>query len=222
MSAEPIDTAVSPNEGTGAGMIAFLDHLIKRNEVPKETGVALRTGCRRVLEVEDDPGAVDIQALDVDGILQRYRNKYRGEVAERTLNNYDQRFRSTVEMYRKWLVDDPSWRPRSRSGSNKSAATPATKATNRTRAPRSGHVEEATLGHKEPEAQLPRSEVPRQGMITYPFPIRPGVQGSITLPDDLTPREAKRISAFITTLAFEEDEPQPVERLAITAGSAQG
>ena len=43
------------------------------------------------------------------------------------------------------------------------------------------------------------------GLITYPFPIRSGIQGKITLPEDLTSREADRINAFIKTLAVEGD-----------------
>jgi len=56
-------------------------------------------------------------------------------------------------------------------------------------------------------------------MITYPFPIRPGLRGSIQLPEDLTAREASRIAAFIATLAVEE-EPEPVAPLAIESRNA--
>jgi hypothetical protein len=39
------------------------------------------------------------------------------------------------------------------------------------------------------------------------------MQGSITLPEDLNAREARRIGAFVATLALEEEAP----RLAIEA-----
>jgi hypothetical protein len=45
-------------------------------------------------------------------------------------------------------------------------------------------------------------------MITYPIVIRPGVHGKITLPEDLTPREARRIAAIIPTLALDESGDQ--------------
>jgi hypothetical protein len=46
----------------------------------------------------------------------------------------------------------------------------------------------------------------RPSMITYPFPIRPGLQGTITLPENLSQREAKRIFAFVAALVSEEEE----------------
>jgi hypothetical protein len=45
-------------------------------------------------------------------------------------------------------------------------------------------------------------------MITYPFPIRPGMQGKITLPEDLTRREVQRIAAFVGTLATDDGSPE--------------
>jgi hypothetical protein len=51
-------------------------------------------------------------------------------------------------------------------------------------------------------------------MIKYPFPIRPGLQGTITLPEDLSMREAKRIAAFVSTLAI-EDEPAAEQMRAL-------
>jgi hypothetical protein len=54
-------------------------------------------------------------------------------------------------------------------------------------------------------------------LIKYPFPIRPGVQGFIQLPEDLNMREAKRIAAFVSTLAIEDEQGAEPLR-AITAG----
>lgn len=50
-------------------------------------------------------------------------------------------------------------------------------------------------------------------MITYPLPIRRGVQGRLVLPEDLSKKEAQRIANFVAALAFDE-------RLAITAGES--
>ena len=49
--------------------------------------------------------------------------------------------------------------------------------------------------------------------ITYPFPLRPGLVVSVTLPADMTKHEAGRLGAFLESLAL---EPQ----LALPAGRA--
>jgi len=51
----------------------------------------------------------------------------------------------------------------------------------------------------------------RSPLIEYPFPLRPGVRALITLPEDLTEAEAKRLAKFVETLAV------PDQR-AITTG----
>ena len=63
-----------------------------------------------------------------------------------------------------------------------------------------------------PVEKAPTVEQHQPGMIKYPFPIRPGLQGTVTLPEDLTIREARRVAAFVATLAL-EDEPEPMRAL---------
>jgi hypothetical protein len=196
-----MEESANPGSGTGAGMIAFLNFLIRKNEMVEATAVALRTGCRKVLDTEDDWANVDIRTLDVDGLITRFRNRSRGDLADRSVSNYEQRFRSTVEMYRKWLDDDPTWRPSTRTRSTTAGAK-------RTASTSTNPPAVAPAGEPTPETL---AAPPAAGMVTYPLPIRPGLQGRLVLPDDLTAKEAKRIANFVSALAFDE-------QLAITAG----
>lgn len=198
-----MEESASPSAGTGAGMIAFLNFLIRKNEMVEATAVALRTGCRKVLDTEDDWANTDIRTLDVDGLITRFRNKSRGDLADRSVSNYEQRFRSTVEMYRKWLEDDPTWRPSARTRSTAAAVKRSSAGSNGSKQA----AEKVPTPELAPDAVAP----PVAGMVTYPLPIRPGVQGRLVLPEDLTAKEAKRIANFVSALAFDE-------QLAITSG----
>jgi hypothetical protein len=200
--------AADPNSGTGGGMLAFLDYVIRKNEMVEATAAALRTGCKKVLEVEDNWQNLDLRNLDTDQMLVRFRNKYRAELRERSLYNYEQRFRQTVEMYFKWLDNDPSWRPavrasRSANGAKKAAAMPVA----------ASPSEGGSALPVEVPAPTVAASAPGVSMVAYPLPIRPGVQGRLVLPEDLTKREAQRIGAFVSALAFDE-------RLAITSGTS--
>lgn len=189
-------------------MIAWLNWTISSNELLEATASALRTGCQKVLDVENDPAQLDIRTADLDTIIYRFRNKHRGTMKDQTIDTYEQRFRQTVEMYSKWLNDDNSWRPATRKRSSSAAKKTDSK---RTEAPKA----QATT--PEPMRVVEESSGPK--LIQYPFPIRPGLQGMISLPEDLTTREAQRIANFVASLAF-EDEAQPTSRapLAITSG----
>lgn len=201
--AQTEEQGASPGDGTAAGMIAWLGWVIDKNEMVDSTASALRTGCQKVLAVEDDWGLVDVRTMDVDAIVNRFRNKHRGDMKTSTLDAYEQRLRQSVDMYVKWLNDDPTWKPAQRRRTPKAAPSNGGSHTVST-APK-----KALPPHQEP----PKVDLPPQpGMITYPFPIRPGMQGRIMLPEDLTMREAKRIAAFVSTLAF-EDEPDPPKAL---------
>ena len=94
----------------------------------------------------------------------------------RTLEQYEQRFRQSVDMYLKWLDNDPTWKPAQRKRVSNGSGSKAGK--------------EATRVTSAPVEKAPTVEQHQPGMIKYPFPIRPGLQGTVTLPEDLTIREA--------------------------------
>lgn len=193
MSSTSEGTGPVAQEGTGAGLIAFLNWTIDKSELVDATASALRTGCQKVLSIEDDPNGLDLRSADISAIISRFRNKHRLDMKPRTLEQYEQRFRQSVEMYLKWLDDDPTWKPTQRKRVSNGSGSKLSK--------------DATRATSAPAESMPTIEQPQPGMIKYPFPIRPGLQGTITLPEDLSVREAKRIAAFVSTLAL-EDAPE--------------
>lgn len=197
MSTMAEGTTPSVTNGSGAGLIGFLNWTIQKSELVDATASALRTGCLKVLAVEDNWEDIDLRTANLDNIISRFKNKHRMDMKDRTREQYEQRLRQSVEMYLKWLDDDPTWKPAQR---KKASLNGGTVTQNAAVAPVPAEV----------RAEMPsRQEPPKPGMIVYPFPIRPGLRGKIELPENLTMKEAKRIAAFISTLAV-EDEPEPL------------
>jgi hypothetical protein len=193
-------------------MIAFINWAIKKNEILENSGVALRTGARRVLETDESLFDTDMRTLDVEDVIRRFRNKQRGgDFKEASVDDYARRFKQSVEMYVKWLSDDASWRP------------PARKAAPAKAQPKNGGQSKAAQPAASAQAVVPSQPTPATGvtpvtpvgveMVKYPFLVRPGVRVHVELPADLTAKEADRVAKFVASLAFEE-------RLAITAGPA--
>lgn len=197
MTAQVEAMAVGPGDGSITAMFKWIQWTIDTHELVEATAVSLRTACVKVLDVVPDHG-VQVSDLDTEDVARKFHIKHRGTMKDATLATYEQRFRTVVDMYTKWLAKDDSWRPATR-----------TRATARKAAlPRPADSTQST-SPAEQQAQLAPTQ---SGMITYPFPIRPGMQGQIMLPEDLSMREAKRIAAFVSTLAF-EDEPEPMRAL---------
>lgn len=189
------------DSGTGAGLLYFLDLMIKRNEVNKSTGGALRTASRKYLELEDDPDGVDLRGIDHESMNRRFVNRHRVELNEKSLDTYAHRFRHAREMYLNFL-DGKEWNIIKRRVAGAKTRTNGTKPTTKT--------ETSPVD----ESRTDTAASPSPGMTTFPIPLRPGVMGKLILPDDLTQKEAKKVMAIVTALAVEE---QP----AITPGSPQ-
>ncbi len=204
---EPTSESVA-GTGTGAGLIAFLDHAIEKSELPGASGVALRVGARRVLETDESLFEADMRKLDVDDVIRRFHNKHRGgKLSDGSREDYARRFRQSLEMYTKWLADDPSWRPAARKATPRAKATSGNGGQAKAARP-TATVPAQTSAVDEAGAEHTRSPVE---MVRYPFLVRPGVRVHVELPADLTAKEAERVAKFVASLAFDE-------RLAITAG----
>lgn len=200
---EGLGDAVDPNEGTGRAMVAFLDMAIRKNDIVEATGSALRTGVRKVLETDEALETQRIADYDIDDVMHRFHIKNRASMKDVSMRHYEQRFRSVVDMYAKWLAGDNDWRPRARTAPGSAKRRTAT----------SDGVLPTTAGKTADEDadRTSQESVPDPGMVTYPYPVRPGILAQLKLPEDLTSREAERIARFVASLAFEE-------RLALTAG----
>lgn len=204
MSQPSSEEAELLTSGTAAGLYKFLDVAIKRGDISQATGIALRTGSRKILDLEENDQA-DLRTLDQDDLLRRFHIKSKIDLNDKSRATYEGRFRKAVEMYLKYLDDDPTWKP-----------APPKPRTNTPKAANSTN-KAATTG-KTPEPPLPMNggaagpiTPPTVGMVDFPIPLRPGVYGKLVLPEDLTQKEAKKVVAIVTALATEE-------RLAITAG----
>lgn len=176
--AMPQHDPVDLNSGKPVGLFIFLALAVQRGDIPQAQGTNLRTGARKVLEVEEN-GNVDLRAADLDDLVRRFHIKSKVDLKDESRTTYEKRFRSAVEMYTKYLADDPSWKP---SASKRSGSSP--KRTRPTVVP-------------EPTMASVTTMPVTSSMTDIPIPLRSGVVARLSLPADLTDREAKRIAKIV-------------------------
>jgi hypothetical protein len=186
------------SDATAAGLLLFLDWTLERGELNAATASSMRSACRRVLDAEGDPGTIDLRATDIEDVLHRFMNRHRSDFKTDSLQAYSARFRKAVHMYLTYL-DGGSWRP-SRARSAATSRLPATKSDGADRA-----KSETSEGRLVQPGVAP-APAPTTAMITYPLPIRPGVRGQLSIPEDLTVAEARRIQNLIGALAMGDEE----------------
>jgi len=173
-------------ETTGRALVDHWNWAAGKGLMNKNTAGALRAACSQVLAVDEDWENLDVSDLDVEGILARFTNLRAKDFKPASLETYRKRFRLARDTFIEYTRDPGAWKPRMMERS------PAQEKTN-------GN------GATEPTTRAVRHEMSSSGMVEYPFPIRDGQNARLVLPRDLKRAEAKRLAAFINTLATDFD-----------------
>ncbi len=202
------DINFSPT-ATGAGLVAFLDYAIQKGYLKTATGQAMKTAVKEVLsatEGADGWETVDLTTLDEDDVLRRFETLRAMKFSAGSLHTYKGRYSRAAAMFDEFRASPATWRPsvKQRSRTKGTSSTLAGPSPPEARA--EGHAGSS------PSADPPTPH-PGHGsaIITYPFPLRHGVLASLELPPDLTRREARRLTAFIESLAIEDEATVPGE-----------
>lgn len=152
-----------------------------------------------MLSIDDDWESTDLRTLNVEEHLRRFENLRKHEVSPRSLALYGQRFSRARELYLSYLDDPKGFQAPKRGTSSRKKATG------------DGRVAAAAIGPSGTQVNVPANQPPPdppKNLVSYPFPIRPGMLAQISLPADLTKAEAKRLAAFVESLALDEPQPQ--------------
>lgn len=170
--------------GTLAGLIMFLTLAEQRGDLPKSVTNNLRGAVRKVFEVVHLDDDQDLRTVDQDEVFGRFHTLAKVSLRDDTRQTYEKRTRDALDRYRKFLADDSSW-----------------KATTTPKKPKSSTTPKRTGPTAVPDAEPGMATVtPMPGsnnMLTIPVPLRRGVVAHLSLPADLTDREAKRIAKIV-------------------------
>ncbi|MFT4219134.1 MAG: hypothetical protein QM611_01250 [Microbacterium sp.] len=186
-------------DGTVEGMQAFLDWAREKGEMNASTAQALKSTVGKVVEVADDGTAAVVANLDVENLLSRWETKNKTKYKVDTLNTYKVRFRQAVALYGAWLANDPDWKSASKTANSDVPNVPRQRSSpaSSKKTPRPS----ASRAQEPPSAEPPVQTVGTR-LVSYDLPLRPDLLVRLNLPVDLTPEDASRISAFVSSLAF--------------------
>ncbi len=187
------------HDGTGAGLLLFLEWAGGKGELNPVTVKALLSAVRAMLSLEAEPGLVDIRSLEVDRLMDRFETLNRTKYSTGSMGAYKSRFRQSVAMYLAWLAKDPLWKSTGKANRGGSPQRrPARPTTFKT-------ADSAGGASEQPDNASQGSQVPR--LVAYDMPLRPDMIVRLTLPFDLTQSDAERVAAFVRSLAFTSPPP---------------
>jgi len=218
---EMLDESGIITSRSGAGLMKFFDVKVRRHELPDSVASPLRTASKRVLDVEENPDAVDLATINTDRLVARFRIKNCAALTDQSLQAYETRFRRALTMYFRWLDNDPDWvgkvhQSSGANGASKTGKVTRTAVTGRyvggkNARPAAGEqppvdsaqddivVDEATAADGPPHPELFDYQVAL---------VDSNVIAILRLPRTYTPGDAARMAALINALAV-PNAPSP-------------
>lgn len=169
-------------ETTGKALVDHWRWAVDKGLMNENTASALRVACTQVMSILEDWESVDINKLDINDIINRFKNLKAREIRPQTLDSYGRRFLRAVRLFQDFNNDSSSWpKSKTRLRSNKS---------------------ETNLQNPVDIAGY------TNGLVSYPFPLRRDTIAVLSLPNNLTSAEVKRLNTFMQALVvdFGDDE----------------
>ena len=141
----------------------------------------------KILESEEER---DVRKIDVGLAIRRYNNRNPGKLSPRSLKEYRRRIESLIREFQKYHEDPTSYS--GIGGGNASGEVVKRKR----RTPKNSEPP-ATPAERPHDS----SPTPPRGGLSLDFPLRDDFLAQIVVPRDLRTTEARRLCAFVMTLA---------------------
>jgi hypothetical protein len=168
--------------------IRFWDYVSGRGLMKINTARSLAASSRQVLSVEKRWEELDITSLDVDGLIDRFKNLRARDYKPETLNIYGRRFRRALGLYLEYLEDPSGWKPVAQRGGGRELKQGA-----------------ETGSMKMGAAFEPRFMDSSSKLMSYPFPLREDCIVHLRLPGDLSAKDVTRLTSFLEALVIDRD-----------------
>ena len=186
-----------------AALARFIEFVVDKNLVHPSTAQGWRVATSKVLEGLPEDASTDVRQLDVEAVFRAFLNRNPGRLSPASVGEYRRRVGRAIEEFVRWVEDPgaygfrgapraPRREARSRAGANGPPAGVAT----------SPDVPAAPHTMTSPSSAGPDG-------IALHYPLRADTLAQVVVPRDLTVEEARRMGAFLLTLAV-DFRPSPI------------
>ena len=160
----------------------FIDFVVDKGLVNASTAQGWRVATGKVLEELSEEERADVRRIDVDAVFRAFLNRNPGRLSPVSVGEYRRRVGRAIEEFVKWVENPGGYGARSGAWQARLDSRPRLRAAPPIR-----------------ERERP-AEMSAEG-IALSYPLRPGFLAQVVIPRDLTVDEARRMGAFLLTLA---------------------
>ena len=181
-----------------AALARFIEFVVDKGLVHPATAQGWRVATSKVLEEVPQEGADDVRRIDVETVFRAFLNRNPERLSPASVGEYRRRVSRAIEEFVRWVEDPGSYafRPAGR----------AARVEMRSRTPHAASAERAPV---ERPARAPALLAAGDPGISLEYPLRPDLLAQVVVPRDLTVEEARRMGAFLVTLAVDFRPPVP-------------
>lgn len=179
-----------------AAVFRYLDNVTRQGILNVNTSGGLRAAATKLLE--DLADEEDVRNVDVEGMAIRYHNKHPGDLSTDSLRVYKKRVARLLKDFSQYTSDPLTFKPKARSLSKSAAEKPTVRAGN-SKIEKTAESESNTAA----SSQTSGNAVATKSLLSLPYPLREDFVAQVVIPRNITSEEAKRLCAFITTLAID-------------------
>jgi hypothetical protein len=193
---------MSMGDGKASNLIDYLDNLIDKGKATKGAIDPIRVAFRRVLQVVegDNWENIEVKDIDIKDYMARFSNLTMGKYSPDSLTTYKSRITRGINWYIKFL-QIPGWTPDLQKRNPPTRIQPPqSKKNSHTSHPTKTSIQVQNSN----STQAMPSVANDPSRILYPYPLSDGQLVHISLPVRLSKIDAKRIAAFVESIAVDE------------------
>ena len=182
----------------------FVEFAANKGLIAQSTSRMWRAAVNAILEdVADD---FDVRSVDLDAELAKYHNRHPNSLSPETLRRYRGWADTAIGAFVAYTEDPVSYRPKSRAskgrGSSEAGNLSKPEKPKTTRAAKQPALEQGGMNTAPQFAeQSAHAHTQVASSLSLQFPIRADFRAQVVIPADITLNEAKRLGAFLLTLA---------------------
>ena len=193
-------------DGKAKNVIEYLENLETKGKASAGAISPLKISFTKVMQQVDgeDWGEVDVRSIDIEDYMSRFANLTMGKYASDSLTTYKSRVGRALSWYIQFL-EKPGWTPEigrrnrtTKKVSKISTSTTHSAVSSTTVIPQQSNVSNEVNPYG---TGFERTA----GRILYPYPLLDGQLVHISLPVKLSSVDAKRLGAFIESIAIDQE-----------------
>ena len=165
----------------------FIDYVVDKNLVNPSTAQGWRVATTKVLDELTAEERADVRRIEVDSTFKQFLNRNPGRLSPASTGEYRRRVGRAIDEFVSWMENPAGYGSRTAAWAVKSESRPRSK-------PR-------LPPNTSPVPVAPAGAYAEPGGVALSFPVRPGFLARVVVPADLTVDEARRMGAFLLTLA---------------------